>query len=34
MRLDKYISDIFEEIPREKIKDYIKQEKIKVNNKK
>ena len=32
IRLDKYISDEFEEIPREKIKKFIKDEKIKVNN--
>ena len=34
IRIDKYLSDIFEEIPREKIKDFIKNEKIKINNKK
>lgn len=34
IRIDKYLSDIFEEIPREKVKDFIKDEKIKVNNKK
>ena len=34
IRIDKYLSDIFEEIPREKVKDFIKYEKIKVNNKK
>lgn len=34
IRIDKYISDIFEEIPREKVKDFIKDEKIKINNKK
>lgn len=34
IRLDKYLSDIFEEIPREKIKDFIKDKKIKVNDKK
>ena len=33
IRVDKYISDEFEEIPREKIKDFIKDKKIKVNNK-
>lgn len=27
IRLDKYLSDIFEEIPREKIKDFIKEKK-------
>ncbi len=32
IRLDKYISDEFEEIPREKIKTFIKDKKIKVNN--
>ncbi len=32
IRLDKYISDEFEEIPREKIKTFIKEDKIKVNN--
>lgn len=32
IRLDKYISDEFEEIPREKIKTFIKDNKIKVNN--
>ena len=32
VRVDKYISDEFEEIPREKIKSYIKSGKIKVNN--
>lgn len=32
IRVDKYISDEFEEIPREKIKDFIKDKKIKVNN--
>ena len=32
IRIDKYLSDIFEEIPREKVKDFIKDEKIKVNN--
>ena len=34
IRIDKYISDLFEEIPREKVKDFIKDEKIKINNKK
>ena len=34
IRIDKYLSDLFEEIPREKIKDFIKDEKIKINNKK
>ena len=34
IRIDKYLSDIFEEIPREKVKDFIKDEKIKVNNEK
>ena len=34
IRIDKYLSDIFEEIPREKIKDFIKNKKIKINNKK
>ncbi|MDU4447767.1 MAG: RluA family pseudouridine synthase [Anaerococcus vaginalis] len=34
IRIDKYLSDLFEEIPREKVKDFIKDEKIKVNNKK
>ena len=34
IRIDKYISDEFEEIPREKIKAFIKDEKIKVNEKK
>lgn len=34
IRIDKYISDEFEEIPREKIKTFIKDEKIKVNDKK
>lgn len=34
IRIDKYLSDIFEEIPREKVKVFIKDEKIKVNNKK
>ena len=34
IRIDKYLSDLFEEIPREKIKDFIKNKKIKVNNKK
>lgn len=33
IRVDKYISDEFEEIPREKIKTFIKDKKIKVNNK-
>lgn len=33
IRIDKFISDELEEIPREKIKDFIKDEKIKVNNK-
>ena len=33
IRIDKYISDEFEEIPREKIKTFIKDKKIKVNNK-
>ncbi|WP_394011938.1 RluA family pseudouridine synthase [Anaerococcus cruorum] len=33
IRVDKYISDEFEEIPREKIKTFIKNKKIKVNNK-
>lgn len=33
IRIDKFISDEFEEIPREKIKQFIKDEKIKVNNK-
>lgn len=33
IRVDKYISDEFEEIPREKIKEFIKDKKIKVNNK-
>ena len=33
IRVDKYISDEFEEIPREKIKGFIKDKKIKVNNK-
>ncbi len=32
IRVDKYISDEFEEIPREKIKTFIKDKKIKVNN--
>ena len=32
IRVDKYISDEFEEIPREKIKTFIKNKKIKVNN--
>lgn len=32
IRVDKYISDEFEEIPREKIKTFIKEKKIKVNN--
>ena len=32
IRIDKYISDEFEEIPREKIKKFIKDRKIKVNN--
>lgn len=32
IRVDKYISDEFEEIPREKIKNFIKDNKIKVNN--
>lgn len=34
IRIDKYLSDLFEEIPREKVKDFIKDEKIKINNKK
>ena len=34
IRVDKYISDELDEIPREKIKDFIKDELIKVNNKK
>lgn len=34
IRIDKYISDKFEEIPREKVKDFIKDKKILVNNKK
>ena len=34
IRIDKYLSDLFEEIPREKVKDFIKDDKIKVNNKK
>ncbi|MDO5048091.1 MAG: RluA family pseudouridine synthase [Anaerococcus sp.] len=34
IRIDKFISDDLEEIPREKIKDFIKDGKIKVNNKK
>ena len=29
IRIDKYLSDIFEEIPREKVKDFIKDDKIK-----
>lgn len=33
IRIDKFISDELEEIPREKIKDFIKDKKIKVNNK-
>ncbi|WP_243342839.1 RluA family pseudouridine synthase [Anaerococcus sp. AGMB09787] len=33
IRIDKFISDEFEEIPREKVKDFIKDKKIKVNNK-
>lgn len=32
IRIDKFISDELEEIPREKIKDFIKDKKIKVNN--
>ena len=32
IRLDKFISDEFEEVPREKIKNFIKDKKIKVNN--
>lgn len=34
IRIDKYLSDLFEEIPREKVKDFIKDEKIKINKKK
>lgn len=34
IRIDKYLSDLFEEIPREKVKDFIKDEKIKINNEK
>lgn len=34
IRVDKYISDELDEIPREKIKDFIKDSKVKVNNKK
>lgn len=34
IRIDKYLSDLFEKIPREKVKDFIKDEKIKINNKK
>lgn len=33
IRIDKFISDELEEIPREKIKDFIKDKKIKVNDK-
>ncbi|MCI7239326.1 MAG: RluA family pseudouridine synthase [Anaerococcus sp.] len=33
IRIDKFISDEFEEIAREKVKDFIKDKKIKVNNK-
>lgn len=34
IRVDKYVSDEFDEIPREKIKDFIKTSLIKVNNEK
>ncbi|MFR6221250.1 MAG: S4 domain-containing protein [Anaerococcus sp.] len=34
IRIDKYLSDLFEEIPREMVKDFIKDVKIKINNKK
>ena len=34
IRVDKYISDELEEIPREKIKDFIKTSLIKVNDRK
>lgn len=33
IRIDKYISDKFEEIPRQKVKDFIKEKKILVNEK-